>query len=155
MGAMQQPPPKHQRLAWYSQSLDSVLSDLDTSGAGLSQCQAQARLETHGANRLPQAPRRGALTRFVLQFHNTLIYVLLGSAAITAFLGHWVDTGVILAVVWANAVIGFVQEGKAEKSMDAIRLMLAPRANVIRAGSGQAAGSQKMVCEACLLVGRF
>ena len=72
--------------------------------------------------------------RFLLQFHNILIYVLLGSAVITAVLDHWIDTGVILAVVVANAVIGFIQEGKAEKAMDAIRHMLAPRANVLRDG---------------------
>ena len=72
--------------------------------------------------------------RLLLQFHHILIYVLIGSAVITALLRHWVDTGVILAVVIANAIIGFLQEGKAEKAMDAIRHMLAPRANVLRDG---------------------
>ena len=64
------------------------------------------------------------MLRFAQQFHNILIYVLLGCAAVTALLGHWVDTAVILAVVIGNAMIGFVQEGKAEKAMDAIRSML-------------------------------
>ena len=72
--------------------------------------------------------------RFLLHFHNLLIYVLLVSAFITALLGHWVDTTVILAVVVLNAVIGVIQEGKAEKAMDAIRHMLAPRAAVLRDG---------------------
>lgn len=92
------------------------------------------RLETYGANRLPEAPKRSVLIRFLLHFHNILIYMLIGSAVITAFLNHWVDTGVILAVVIANAIIGFIQEGKAEKAMDAIRQMLAPHANVLRGG---------------------
>jgi calcium-translocating P-type ATPase len=69
------------------------------------------------------------------QFHNVLIYVLLGAALVTGTLQHWVDTGVILAVVLANAVIGFIQEGKAEAAMAAIRGMLAPHAAVIRDGT--------------------
>lgn len=122
------------RAAWHSISVAATLNDLETSTAGLSQSEAEARLKQYGANRLPEAARRSAALRFLLQFHNVLIYVLIGSAAITAFLGHWFDTAVILAVVIANAVIGFVQERKAEKAMDAIRHMLALRANVIRGG---------------------
>ena len=72
--------------------------------------------------------------RFLAQFHNVLIYVLLGAAVVTGVLQHWVDTGVILAVVLANAVIGYLQEGKAEAAMAAIRGMLAPRAAVLRDG---------------------
>ena len=72
--------------------------------------------------------------RFFLQFHNVLIYVLIGAAVVTGVLQHWVDTGVILAVVLANAVIGFLQEGKAEAAMAAIRGMLAPKASVLRDG---------------------
>lgn len=66
--------------------------------------------------------------------NNVLIYVLLGAAVVTAILQHWVDTGVILAVVLANAVIGFLQEGKAEAAMAAIRKMLTPRAALLRDG---------------------
>jgi magnesium-transporting ATPase (P-type) len=87
-----------------------------------------------GPNRLPEPPRPGALRRLLRQFHNILIYVLLGAAAITALLGHGVDTGVILAVVVANALIGFLQEGKAERAMEAMRGLLAPRASVLRDG---------------------
>ena len=83
----------------------------------------------------PTCRRRGPLLRFLSQFHNVLIYVLLGAAVVTGALQHWVDTGVILAVVLANAVIGFIQEGKAEAAMAAIRGMLAPRAAVLRDGA--------------------
>jgi magnesium-transporting ATPase (P-type) len=74
------------------------------------------------------------LVRFLSQFNNLLIYVLLGSAVVTALLQHWVDTGVILAVVLINAVFGFVQEGRAEKALDAVKAMVSSRANVLRDG---------------------
>lgn len=131
---MQKPKQEEEHVAWHSLSVDSALCDLETSSAGLSQLEIDARLAQYGANRLPESKRRSTLIRFVMQFHHILIYLLIGSAATTAFLRHWIDTGVILAVVLANAVIGFLQEGKAEKAMDAIRHMLAPRANVIRNG---------------------
>lgn len=125
--------------------MDSVFERLDSSGAGLSQQQAQSRLEIYGANRLPEAPRRSALLRFLLQFHNILIYVLLGCVVVTAALAHWIDAGVILAVVVANAVIGYIQEGKAEKEMDAIRGMLAPQANVVRSGERYSLRGEQLV----------
>lgn len=119
---------------WHNISYEAALEGLETSRHGLAADVAQARLEAHGPNRLPPAVKRSVLLRFLSHFHNILIYVLIGSAVITAFLDHWVDTSVILAVVIANAIIGFIQEGKAEKAMDAIRHMLAPHANVIRGG---------------------
>ncbi len=70
--------------------------------------------------------------RFLAHFHNVLMYVLMGSAAVTAALGHLIDTWVILAVVLVNAIMGFVQEGRAEDAMAAIRQMLAPHASVLR-----------------------
>ena len=121
--------------AWHALSAEQVLDRLGVNEqAGLDAAQVQARLARSGFNRLPESSRRPAWRRFLLQFHNILIYVLLGSAVITAILQHVWDTAVILAVVVANAIIGYIQEGKAEKAMDAIREMLAPRATVIRAG---------------------
>jgi calcium-translocating P-type ATPase len=110
--------------------LIALRSDVD----GLAQAEAARRLVSCGPNRLAQARGRGALVRFLLQFHNVLIYVLLAAATITAVMQHWVDTAVIVAVVLANAVIGSVQEGKAEAAMAAIRQMLAPHAAVLRDG---------------------
>ncbi|MFT4939154.1 MAG: magnesium-transporting ATPase (P-type) [Paraglaciecola sp.] len=115
---------------WHSVSVDVSLENLQTSATGLDQEEAIKRFTIHGANLIPKAPRRSSLKRLLLQFHNILIYVLIASALITGFLEHWIDTGVILAVVIANAIIGFVQEGKAEQAMDAIRHMLAPRAEI-------------------------
>ena len=130
---------------WHSVAAEATLESLQTSTAGLTPTGAATRLATHGPNRLPQAARRSPLLRFILHFHNILIYVLLGCALMTALLGHWVDTGVILAVVMANAVIGFIQEGKAEQAMDAIRHMLAPRANVIRGGERATVDGEQLV----------
>jgi magnesium-transporting ATPase (P-type) len=113
---------------------EEVLEALGSNPGGLDDTEAKARLQQYGPNRLPEPPKRSAILRFLSHFHNILIYVLIGAAVITAALGHWVDTGVILAVVLANAVIGYIQEGKAEKAMEAIRHMLAPHAAVLRGG---------------------
>ncbi|MCA0250466.1 MAG: HAD-IC family P-type ATPase, partial [Proteobacteria bacterium] len=118
----------------HARSSDACLSALGAGPEGLNRSEAARRLAEHGPNRLPEVQGRGPFLRFLMQFHNVLIYVLLGAAAVTAILQHWVDTGVILAVVCANAVIGFIQEGKAEAAMAAIRQMLAPRAAVLRDG---------------------
>ncbi len=127
--------PSATETGWHAQTAEETLRKLDSLPSGLSESEAERRFATHGPNRLPAPPRPGALRRFLLQFHNVLIYALLGSAAVTGALGHWIDTAAILAVVAVNAVIGFIQEGKAEKAMDAIREMLAPRAAVIRDGA--------------------
>jgi magnesium-transporting ATPase (P-type) len=131
---IQKPSSKESQSTWHNVSIDSTLKQLDVSVTGLSQAEAIKRLAKFGANCLPKAAKGNVITRFFLQFHNILIYVLIGSAVVTGLLDHWIDTGVIIAVVIANAIIGFIQEGKAEKAMDAIRHMLAPHANVIRDG---------------------
>ena len=110
------------------------LANLAATPDGLTAPEAARRLAEHGPNRLPDVRARGPVVRFLRQFHNVLIYVLIGAAVVTGALQHWVDTGVILAVVLANAVIGFIQEGKAEAAMAAIRGMLAPKAAVLRDG---------------------
>jgi magnesium-transporting ATPase (P-type) len=119
----------------HNQSADDCLASLNSCKDGLTADEAARRLVEHGPNKLPEASARGPLRRLMAQFHNVLIYVLLGAALVTGTLQHWVDTGVILAVVLANAVIGFIQEGKAEAAMAAIRGMLAPHAAVIRDGT--------------------
>jgi calcium-translocating P-type ATPase len=112
----------------------NCLAGLATTPDGLTAAEAARRLAEQGPNRLPEMRARGPLVRFLRHFHNVLIYVLIGAAVVTGALQHWVDTGVILAVVLANAIIGFIQEGKAEAAMDAIRGMLAPKAAVLRDG---------------------
>jgi len=117
---------------WHSKSVKTVLTLLKTSENGLSQNEIVIRHSKHGFNQLPETRAHGPLTRFFYQFHNVLIYVLIAASAVTATLGHWVDASVILAVVFLNALIGFVQEGKAENALRAIRQMLSPNALVLR-----------------------
>jgi magnesium-transporting ATPase (P-type) len=120
--------------SWHDLPKEEVLAAFEVDAHGLNEQAAGARLAQYGPNRLPEPPRRSALTRFMLQFHNVLIYVLLVAAAVTAALGHWIDSGVIMGVVVINAIIGFIQEGKAERALEAIRDMLSPRAQVLRNG---------------------
>ncbi|TCO71003.1 cation-translocating P-type ATPase [Chromatocurvus halotolerans] len=122
------------KASWHAEDINAVMDALDAHPEGLSSDEAKRRLAETGPNSLPQPARHGFIVRFLRHFHNLLIYVLLASAVITALLGHWVDTVVILAVVVLNAVIGVIQEGKAERAMDAIRHMLAPKAAVLRDG---------------------
>ncbi len=119
---------------WHAKSTESAYTLLETSADGLSQEEVEKRLDQYGPNQLPEAKTRSPFVRFMYQFHNILIYVLLAAGIMTAVLGHWVDAGVILAVVILNAVIGFVQEGKAEDALRAIRQMLSPHAMVMRDG---------------------
>lgn len=90
----------------HSEPVEACLAALDARPDGLDDAEAARRLARHGPNRRPEARARGPVLRFLLQFHNVLIHVLLGAAAVTALLQHWVDTGVILAVVLANAATG-------------------------------------------------
>jgi len=119
---------------WHTMDSDEVLRVLGVTPNGLESSEAERRLAHYGANRLAEAPARGPLRRFLAQFHNLFIYVLNGAAAVSALLGQMSDAAVILAVVLFNAVIGFVQEGRAERAMDAIRRMIDPRASVVRHG---------------------
>ena len=120
---------------WHAQPLNEVLHTLSVSAnAGLSHHEATQRIEQYGRNSLPASKRRGPWLRFALQFHNPLIYVLLVACAITFVLEDYVDAGVIVGVVLINAVIGFIQEGKAEKALEAVSAMLASHATVLREG---------------------
>ncbi|WP_418646670.1 cation-transporting P-type ATPase [Thauera butanivorans] len=119
---------------WHTLSRSQVEEMLQTGTRGLTEAEAARRLGVYGPNRLAPPKRRGPLLRLLMQFHNILLYVMMGAALITALLGHWVDTGVLMAAVIINAIIGFIQEGKAESALDAIRGMLSPHAMVVRDG---------------------
>jgi magnesium-transporting ATPase (P-type) len=131
--------------AWHALSGEETLEQLSATEEGLSTETAQARLAQYGPNRLQPPQRRSALMRFLTQFHNVLIYVLLVAAVVTLLLEHWVDTGVILAVVVINAFIGFLQEGKAERALDAIRNLLSPQAVALRDGKRQTVDAAELV----------
>lgn len=121
--------------AWHTLSPEEALDVLDSSPAGLSEQEAEARLKHHGPNMLPEATRASPFRRFLMQFHNALIYFLLLGAIAAMLLGHHVDAAVILLVVLVNTAVGFAQEGKAEQALGAIRDMIAPQAVVVRDGA--------------------
>lgn len=111
----------------------------------LSAAQAAARLQQHGPNSIPAQPPRSLLARLWAQVSNLLILVLVSASVITAMLGHWVDSGVIMAVVVLQTLIGLIQEGKAEQALAAIHHMLAPTAAVIRDGHSQRIPASELV----------
>ncbi|UUM32785.1 cation-translocating P-type ATPase [Vibrio japonicus] len=119
---------------WHSQSVEDTFSALSSQPNGLEPQEASQRLAQYGLNKLPTSHGRTVFQRFIAQFHNVLIHVLLVVMVITALLNHWVDAGVIAGVVVINAIIGFLQEGKAETALNAIQAMLAPTALVLRGG---------------------
>ena len=98
------------RTDWYQSSIEEVFSHLQTSTAGLTDDETKKRLGEYGYNEL-KFKRRSNLVRFLLQFHNSLIYILLVAASVTAVLREWPDTIVILLCVVINVIIGFIQEG--------------------------------------------
>lgn len=121
-------------LRWHALPTIEAIRILDGSETGLRSTEAARRLSIHGPNALPQARARPPLLRFLAQFNSTLIYFLLSAAIAAWYLRHHIDAFVIVAVVTVNAIVGFVQEGKAEKALNAIRDMIAPHARVWRDG---------------------
>jgi magnesium-transporting ATPase (P-type) len=112
--------------------VDDVLSSVQSRRDGLTAAEAAERLKAVGRNQLPAPPKEGLLKRFFKHFNDILIYILVFAGIAKAFLGHWVDACVILAVAVINAVVGFLQEGKAEEALEGIRKMLSLRAHTRR-----------------------
>jgi magnesium-transporting ATPase (P-type) len=133
-------------VAWHALSADEVAGTLDTDPAtGLDDAEGQRRLGRYGANRLPAARKRGPFLRFVAQLNNILVYVLIGAGFIKLMMGLWLDASIILGVVLLNALLGFIQEGKAEKSLESIRGMLSPEARTLRSGASRMMPAEDLV----------
>src|SRR6516164_1132750 len=131
---------------WHAISADEVVTRLATSGQkGLDAAEASARLRKHGPNRLPEGKRRGPFMRFLAQFNNILVYVLLGAGFTKLMLDLWVDAAIIFGVVVLNALLGFIQEGKAEKALDSIRNMLSAEARTVRGGETRMIPAEQLV----------
>ncbi len=126
-------------------SITEVAERLDSGSGGLDSAEVRERRHRYGPNRLKRAKSRGPIVRFLMQFNNILLYVMMGAAVITALLEHWIDTSVLLAAVIINAIIGFIQEGKAENALDAIRSLLSPRATVVRGGRQRVIDAAELV----------
>jgi len=125
--------PGSEAIAWHAVPADQVVGRLKTDpAAGLEASEASRRLSQYGPNRLPEGKQRGPVMRFLAQFNNILVYVLLGAGFVKLMVGLWLDAAVILGVVIINALLSFFQEGKAEKALDSIRNMLSAEARAIR-----------------------
>ena len=112
---------------------------------GLSEAEVGNRRLRFGPNRLTPKPGKGPLLRFLLQFAQPLVLMLLLAGAVTAFLGEWVDAGVIFGVTLMNAVVGFIQEGKAESALAALARSVASEVTVLRQGGKQRLDSHALV----------
>ena len=123
-------------MEWYNKGKNEVLKELNTNlGAGLSEKEAEKRIELYGRNELEEEVKKSFLAKFIAQFADFLIIILLLAAGVSAFVGEKEDAIIILAIVVINAALGIYQEGKAEKSVEALQKLSAPNARVVRDGS--------------------
>jgi len=120
---------------WHCQDIEKVLKALDSSEKGLSSDGASKRLIEFGKNELIETKRRSPLSMFLDQFKDFMILVLIGAAIVSGVMGELIDTLAIVVIVIINAIIGFIQEYRAERAMKALKKMAAPDAVVIRDGS--------------------
>ncbi|MBD3896276.1 cation-transporting P-type ATPase [Halomonas sp. ML-15] len=131
--------------AWHALSAQDALQELDSQAEGISDAEAERRLERYGPNRLQQSQGRPWWRRLLEQFNNILMMILLVAAVASLGLGHTLDAAAIVGVVVIIALIGFVQEGKAEQALDSIRNMLSPQAKVLRNGQRQTIDAESLV----------
>jgi magnesium-transporting ATPase (P-type) len=132
--------------AWHCLSAQDAVQRLQTSvTAGLDDAEALRRQAEYGLNVLPTARKRGPLMRFLMQFNNILVYVLLAAGFIKLMMGLWIDASIILGVVLINGLLGFLQEGRAEKSLDSIRNMLSAEARTLRNGQSAMIPAEQLV----------
>lgn len=131
--------------AWHAEDSAVVVAALQSTDSGLTVDEAAQRLLRFGPNQLGAGKQRHPLLRLLRQFHNLLLYLMMGAGVVTALLGEWLDASVLWAAVIVNVLIGYIQEGKAESALAAIRGMLAPVATVIRDG-------RRLQCDASSLV---
>jgi magnesium-transporting ATPase (P-type) len=129
---------------WYQLSIEETFKLLDADNAGLTSGEAKVRLGKYGYNEL-EVKKQGPLIRFLLQFRNALLYVLIVAALIAALLGKFMDMYVVIGVILATVIIGFIQEGKAEASLEALKKMLVPECTVIRDGERKIIAARELV----------
>ena len=131
---------------WHHCPSEEVTTLLNTDAdKGLSPFEAKHRLEKYGPNSVTMKKQKGPLMRFLLQFHQPLIYILMAAGAVTFFLQEWVDSSVIFGVVIINAMIGFVQESKAESAIESLKKMMTTQTTVLRDGKWQEIDAVELV----------
>src|SRR6516225_10119252 len=132
--------PNDGAVPWHAVPADEVVVRLHTDPA-----EGSRRLSQYGHNRLPEGRQRGPLMRFLAQLNNVLVYVLLAAGFVKLMVGLWLDAAIILGVVLINAILGFLQEGRAEKALDSIRHMLSAEARTVRGGETRLIPSEVLV----------
>ncbi len=130
---------------WHARDRRAVEQALGTDDQGLREAEAAERLTRHGPNELADAEPISYLAILLHQFRSPLIYILVVAAFVTAAIGEYIDTGVIVAVLVLNAIIGFTQERRAEESVRALMQLVTPRAHVVRGGREQDIESRSLV----------
>lgn len=138
-------PKSSEPVDWHQYDINELYDSLQSSPFGLTTAEAQHRQTEVGMNFLPTASPPHPFMRFVTQFHNPLIYLLLVAAGVAFWLNHMVDTIVIMAAVLVNAITGFVQEQRAQKAMNALSELITPRVKVKRDGIWQDLSSRALV----------
>lgn len=136
------------RGAFYKESTDEILKTLETSEQGLTSSQAQQRLEDYGRNELEEGEKKSLFMKFIEQFKDLMIIILLIAAALSVITSHGediADAAIILAVVIINAIFGVYQEGKAEEAIQALKSMSSPAARVLRDGHITEIDSKELV----------
>ncbi len=130
---------------YHQEGIESTYKRFDTGRNGLSTAEAAKRLAQHGPNELKAKKKKTPFLMFLDQFKDFMILILIGAAVVAGILGELTDTLVIAAIIIANAVIGFVQEYRADKAIEALKQMAAPMANVLRGGSAHSINSKEIV----------
>jgi len=130
---------------WHARSLEETFNLVGSSPQGLSQAEAAKRLLTVGTNEIPQGKKPSKLLVFLRQFKSPLIYILIVAAVVTLFFGSIVDALVIALILVANAIIGFVQENKAENVLETLKELAAPKSTVARAGVSEVIDARQIV----------
>jgi Ca2+-transporting ATPase len=130
---------------WYHRDVKTVLAELKTSEQGLDTAAVQERLRLYGLNRLAGVDKISWWRIFLNQFKSPLIYILMIAAGVTVFLQEYKDAGVIGAILVLNALVGFIQEFKAEKNVQALKKMVVAKARVLRDGKEMEINSEELV----------
>ena len=132
-------------MRWHQKSIDIVLEELNTSPAGISSAEAATRFGEYGPNELGERKKRTFVMMFLDQFKDVMILVLIGAAVTSGLLGELSDTIAIIVIVVINAVIGFVQEFRAEKAMEALKKMAGSFATLLRDGKPATVSAAEIV----------
>ena len=133
-------------LNWYNKSINAASQELQVDvPAGLSSEEASKRLEKYGTNELKEKEKVSLLTKIIAQLKDFLVLILIGASIVSGIVGEFSDAIVIIAIVIVNAVLGVIQEGKAEQALAALKKMSSPNAKVIRNGSLQIMPARNLV----------